>query len=68
MWILVEATELDTLEMQFAAAYGPADARTEGFSAWYEARTAVRKDVPEALYYSAHAAPLFEAWFSDQGG
>ncbi|WP_430431573.1 hypothetical protein [Oceanicaulis sp.] len=68
VWILVEATELDTLEMQFAAAYGPADARAAEFSAWYEARTAVRKDVPEALYYSAHAAPLFEAWFSGQGG
>ena len=68
VWILVDATELDALEAQFGAAHGPADARAAEFSAWFEARAAVRKDVPEALYYSAHAAPLFEAWFSGQGG
>lgn len=68
VWILVEAAELDALEAQFGAAYGPADASAAEFSAWFEARAAVRKDMPEALYYSAHAAPLFEAWFSGQGG
>lgn len=68
VWILVEAAELGALEAQFGAAYGPADASAAEFSAWYEARAAVRKDIPEALYYSAHAAPLFEAWFSGQGG
>ena len=46
---------------------GPASVRAEGFSAYFDARAAVRRDIPEALYYAAEAAPLFEAWFGNAG-
>jgi len=67
VWVLVEAGELDALDAAFTEHHGPATVSTDGFSAYFDARAAVRRDVPEALYYSEAAAPLFEAFFS-QGG
>lgn len=64
VWILVDAAELDALQSAFEAAFGSADAQTPGFAAFFSHRAAVRRDVPEALYYGATAAPLFEAFFS----
>lgn len=67
VWVLVEADELDALETAFMSQHGAASVTTETFSAFFTARTAVRRDIPEALYYSEEAAPLFEAFFSSGG-
>lgn len=67
VWVLVEAAELDPLTADFTRAYGQADVVAEQFTAWFNARAAVRRDIPEALYYSEAAAPLFEAWFTSNG-
>lgn len=67
VWVLVEAGELEALDAAFTDQYGAATVRTDGFSAYFDARAAVRRDVPEALFYAPDAAPLFEAWFSSAG-
>lgn len=67
VWVLVEPDELDALEAAFTAQHGAATVTTDSFSAFFNARTAVRRDIPEALYYSQEAAPLFEAFFSNGG-
>ena len=63
VWVLVEGRELDALQAHFETAYGLPDREAPGFAAFFAARAAVRRDVPEALYYSEAAAPLFEAFF-----
>lgn len=67
VWVLVDASELDGLAARFSQSHGEADVTAEQFTAWFGARTAERRDIPEALYYSEAAAPLFEAWFSSNG-
>ena len=67
VWVLIEANELDALDAAFTEQYGPASVRAEGFSAYFDARAAVRRDIPAALSYAAEAAPLFEAWFGNAG-
>ena len=67
VWVLVEPGELDALEAAFTAQHGAPTVTTDEFSAFFNARAAVRRDVPEALYYSEEAAPLFEAFFSHGG-
>lgn len=64
VWVLVEDSELPALQTEFEQAYGAADVDTPGFAAFYQARGAVRRDIPEALFYAEHVAPMFEAWFS----
>ncbi|MEE2526102.1 hypothetical protein V0U79_06965 [Hyphobacterium sp. HN65] len=64
VWVLVEESELDDLQSDFESAFGAPDARAPVFAAFFSARAAVRRDIPEALYYSEAAAPLFEAFFS----
>lgn len=64
VWILVEEDELDALQSAFTAVFGTPDREAPVFAAYFEARAAIRRDVPEALYYSEAAAPLFEAFFS----
>jgi len=64
VWVLVNAEELDRLTQRFEQTHGAADVKAEDFTAWFSARTAVRRDIPEALFYSETASPLFEAWFS----
>ncbi|EAP90680.1 hypothetical protein OA2633_13285 [Oceanicaulis alexandrii HTCC2633] len=67
VWILLEPDELDALEADLIQDHGAPSVRTDNFSAFFNARAAVRRDVPEALYYAEEAAPLFEAFFGDQG-
>lgn len=63
VWVLVEDGELDGLQAAFEQAFGAPDAQAPVFAAFFSARAAVRRDIPEALYYSEAAAPLFEAFF-----
>ncbi|MCF8880731.1 hypothetical protein L5876_12965 [Hyphobacterium sp. SN044] len=64
VWVLVEVDELDALQGEFEALYGAPDREAPVFAAFFGARAAVRRDIPEALYYGEAAAPLFEAFFS----
>ncbi len=64
VWVLVEASDLDPLQARFEAEFGAPDAQAPVFAAFFADRAAVRRDVPEALYYGETAAPLFEAFFS----
>lgn len=64
VWVLVEESDLDPLQAAFVDAFGAPDVQAPVFAAFFEQRAAVRRDVPEALYYSETAAPLFEGFFS----
>jgi len=66
VWILVEKQELAKLESAMNHTYGQALFQSSAFSAYPEHRTALRKDVPEILFYSYEASAQFEAWFSSQ--
>ena len=66
-WILVEATELDELESRMRDEYGQPDHSTQVFSAWTSHRTALRKDIPEVLFYAPAASEQFNAWFQAAG-
>lgn len=64
VWVLVEESELDALQAEFETLHGAPDREAPVFAAFFGARAAVRRDIPEALYYGEAAAPLFEAFFS----
>ena len=61
VWVLVEDSELPALQNAFETAYDAARVDTPAFAAFYKARGAVRRDVPEALFHAEHVAPMFEA-------
>lgn len=62
-WILVKAEELNKLEKSMTQTYGQANHQNQLFSAYTQHHTALRKDIPEILFYAKEAAPQFEAWF-----
>ena len=63
IWILTEKSEEAALIDAFKAEYGEPTHDTDGMTAFANNRAAVRKDVPEALYYSAAIADLVRARF-----
>ena len=60
VWILVDETELPDLEAAFTRTFGPASFTGEEVVGFFENFAAVRKDVPEALYYSQDVSELVE--------
>lgn len=59
-WILVDADDIDALESAFISSFGDpthVGVDIKGFAADY---AAVRRDVPEALYYWKEVAPVVE--------
>lgn len=62
-WVLVEANELTQLQQHMSQKYGQAQHQNALFSAYPAHRTALRKDMPEILFYAEDAAAQFEAWF-----
>ncbi len=68
VWVLVDANELTSLQDVFETSYGAPEHDTEGFAAFTAHNAAIRRDIPEALYYSDAAAPLFQAWFAQSAG
>lgn len=64
VWVLVEPEELDGIEKAMVKEYGSPKYVSTDFSAFTEERTALRKDVPEFLFYAPIASAEFEAWFS----
>ena len=68
VWILVDAGELAALQTDFEAGFGTPDHETDSFVAFNDNNAAIRRDIPEALYYGDAAAPLFHAWFAQSAG
>lgn len=66
VWILTEKSEEPALIVAFKAAFGDPSHETPAFTAFAGSRAAVRKDVPEALYYSPSVAAAYDAWFDQQ--
>lgn len=64
VWILVNADELNIFEQAMTAEYGAPKYKAESFSAYTDYRTALRKDVPEFLFYAPEASTQFDDWFS----
>jgi len=63
VWILTTPDDEAALREAFEAAFGAPSHDSEGFIAFTQANAAIRRDVPEALYYGEEVAPLFAAWF-----
>ena len=66
VWVLVDAEELDGLASSMAQVYGAPSHSSDVFSAFTQHRTALRRDVPEILFYAPVASAQFEGWFSQQ--
>jgi len=64
VWILVDKQELPEIENAMVEMYGKAKYQSSAFSAFAEHRIALRKDIPEFLFYAPEASAQFEAWFS----
>jgi len=60
-WILVEKDDLPALENAFIRDYGTPSFQDESITGFHDAFAAVRKDIPEALYYSPSVAQLVVA-------
>ena len=63
VWILVDATDLEFLKKQINLKYSYATFNNSLFAAYTPHNTALRKDVPEVLFYAPEAAKQFEMWF-----
>lgn len=57
-WILVEEDDLPALEEAFIRNYGAPAFQDESITGFHDAFAAVRKDIPEALFYSPSVAQL----------
>lgn len=68
VWILTEKSDEAALEQAFRGAYGEPSHLTADFTAFADHNAAVRKDVPEALYYGDSVADQFRGWFDSQSG
>lgn len=68
VWILTAPEDEATLRETFEAAFGAPSHEAEAFIAFTHANAAIRRDVPEALYYGQDVAPLFAAWFDQASG
>ena len=64
VWILTSPEEEAVLESELKKTYGQASHTSGDFTAFSAYQAALRKDVPEVLFYSPDMAPMFEAWFS----
>jgi hypothetical protein len=63
VWVLTEADEDPALRAQLVAAHGDPSHDTAMFVAFTQANSALRRDIPELLYYGEAVAPMYGAWF-----
>jgi len=66
VWILTEKSEEAELEQAFKRLYGTPTHETAAFTAFADDHAAVRKDIPEALFYSPEIADQYRAFFDGQ--
>ncbi len=63
IWVLTTAEEEAALLKQLKAKYGQPTHDTASFVAFADDNLALRRDIPELLYYSEAVAPLYRGWF-----
>lgn len=63
VWILTTKEDEPALEAALREAYGDPSHVSADFTAFAEHRAALRKDKPEALYYSDEIADDYRKWF-----
>ena len=63
VWILVEQNDIPILESKMLQEYNTAKYNNDLFAAFTSHNTALRKDIPEVLFYAPQAAEQFEMWF-----
>ncbi len=68
IWVLTTAEEEETLLKQLKATYGQPTHDTPLFVAFADDNLALRRDIPELLYYAAAVAPLYRSWFDQSAG
>jgi hypothetical protein len=68
VWILTEADEEAPLLAGMLAEYGEPSHSTDMFIAFADQHTALRRDIPEFLYYSEAVAPMYRGWFDQMAG
>ncbi len=66
VWILTEKSEEAALEMAFTELYGTPTHTSGDFTAFADNQAAVRKDIPEALFYSPAISDQYRAFFDSQ--
>ena len=63
IWVLTGAEEEEALLQQLKARYGQPTHDTALFVAFADDNLALRRDIPELLYYAEAVAPLYRGWF-----
>lgn len=66
VWILTTRDDEAPLEAAFRQTFGEPSHVSPDFTAFADHRAAVRKDTPEALYYSDDVADAYRGWFDSQ--
>ncbi len=62
-WVLTEASEHEKHLAALRQAYGDPSHSAPAFVAFADHRVALRRDVPEFLFYGDAVAPMYQAWF-----
>jgi hypothetical protein len=65
-WIMTSAQDEKSLLERMIKENGPPDQQNAKFTAFTKGRMALRKDVPEVLFYSERLAPKVLAWFGEK--
>lgn len=66
VWILTDASEEEPLRTTMEALMGAPSHVTDGFIAFAAHHAALRRDIPEVLFYAPEVADAFTAWFDQQ--
>lgn len=68
IWVLTESAEEAGHLAALGAAHGTPTHDTAAFVAWADDHVALRRDIPEFLYYGEAVAPMYRAWFDQMAG
>lgn len=63
VWVLIDESELDGFAADLSSVYGDPTHDTAMFTAFADNNTALRRDIPEFLFYSDTIAPMYRGWF-----
>ena len=63
VWVLIDAGELDGFAQDMRGVYGAPTHDTAMFTAFADHNAALRRDIPEFLFYSQSIAPMYRGWF-----
>lgn len=66
VWIMTSAQDEKSLRERMTKENGPPDQQNAKFAAFTKGRMAIRKDVPEVLFYSERLASRVLPWFGEK--